>query len=101
MTIELFSIIAGAVLSWILDNFPKVRDWFGGKTSKEKVWIVRGFLVLLAAAIVGLQCWEVTAGLVPNLKNITCDEDGLTAFIIVLFYALIGNQSWFLLNTKR
>jgi hypothetical protein len=95
---ELLGLIAGALLSWVVDNVPYVKTWFGKLDTLTKRWAMRGMLVLTSLSLIGLTCWPVTASILGKYILLSCSEAGLVNLVEVAFFALVGNQTWFSLS---
>jgi hypothetical protein len=86
MSPEELALLLGAVLSLVFAYFPWVKDWFDGLDSVWKPLLNAGLLLVLALALVGLNC----LGLAGYFE---CSQAGLLDAVIVWLLALVGNQA--------
>lgn len=94
MTSEQLAALAGVILSLLFSYAPGLSDWFGKLAPTKKRLIMAGLILLVGAGAFGLSC----AGLVTD---IVCSTAGAWGMATMIFAALIGNQSAFLISPKK
>jgi len=85
MTPEELALLLGAILSLVFAYFPWVKDWFDGLDSAYKPLLNAGLLLVLALALVGLNCLNLA-------DYFECSYAGVFDAVIVWILALLGNQ---------
>ena len=93
MTAAALSALAGLVLSLGFSYLPGLREWFKVQTAEWKRLIVASFLLGTAGIVFGLGCADIGTW-------VTCDQGGLIELGTVLFYALVANQTTFLISPQ-
>lgn len=88
---EVLVAILAVVASLVFNYFPRVRVWFAGLASEAKSLIMLGVLLVISAAILGLQCGGVLQ------TGISCDKNGLIQLIWYYILAVISNQASYLI----
>lgn len=94
MDAKMLSAIAGVVLSLAFFYIPGLNTWYNKQTSQVKSLIMLGVLVVVAAAVFGLACWDIFE--IP----VTCDKDGALGLVEALIYAIVTNQGTYTIFRK-
>jgi hypothetical protein len=85
MSPEELALLLGAILSLVFAYFPWIKDWFDDLDSVWKPLLNAGLLLVLALALVGLNCIDLA-------NYFECSYAGLVDALIVWVLALIGNK---------
>lgn len=93
MTLELLSMLVGAVTSLAFSYFPGIRGWFEKLLPNQKRLVNIGVAVVCAGAVFGLSCANV-------VNYLTCDLDGGLIALKVLLNFVIANQAAYALTPK-
>lgn len=96
MDAELLSGIAGVVLSLAFSYIPGVKTWYDSLTGDMKRGVMALALLVVAGAIFGLACAEVS-----GLILVTCDQAGALEIVKAFIYALMANQATYLLTPRK
>lgn len=91
-------ITAGILLSALFSWVPRLNVWFNALTDNNKRLVM--FLSLAAAvgAIFGAGCANFV---IPGVTlSVTCDQSGFKELAQLLAYAVVSNQTAFLLLPK-
>lgn len=97
MSAEMLSAVAGAVLSLLFSYVPGLNVWYASLESIYKRLIMAAMLLLVAASVFGLSCtsWAAEWGI-----EVTCDQPGLQVAMQAFLFALIANQSMYLISEE-
>lgn len=87
ITPELFSSVLAFAFSLAFAYLPGLKTWYGDLSSEWKASVMGLVLIGIAAATMGLGCYQLIA------ISITCDKDGLVTLVTVLLAALAINQT--------
>lgn len=94
MTPDLLSALAGILLSLGLSYLPGVRERYEALTPDlKRAWAALG-IVGIGAGVAALSCAQLADWII-------CDRPGLMGLASNIVWALIANQSVFLLSPKR
>jgi multisubunit Na+/H+ antiporter MnhG subunit len=93
ITAESLALVTGAILSLCFSYIPGLKDWFEPLENKYKQAIMGALLIVVAFAIYGLSCAAV-------FSYFTCDKAGFMQVVEILVFALIANQSIYLITKK-
>lgn len=86
--VELAGAIIGAVLSFMLERLPRVRQWFAALAGEQRAAVVVALSLAVSLALAGGVCY---GGL--GIVAIGCDAGSvLEQVFYVLFYTLTGTQ---------
>ena len=93
MSAELLSSVAGIVLSLMFSYIPGIKSWFENLENMYKQSIMGILLFLVAVAVYGLSCLGVGSW-------VACTKEGGLGLLNIFIYALIANQSAYLITKK-
>jgi hypothetical protein len=86
--------LAGAILSLLFEYVPGLSGWYEGQTGTTKRLVMLGAIVVVAAAVYGLSCFNT-----PWIY-VECSTAGLFDLLLAIVAAITANQGVYLL-TKR
>jgi hypothetical protein len=87
---ELYTYLAGIVMSFFFAYFPKVETWYSALDGKYKRLVLLGFCVVVAAAYFALSC----SSLAGKFGIVTpCTGDAAWDAVIILVKMFIGSQA--------
>lgn len=95
MTAALLSAIAGTVASLLFSYIPGLSTWYAALTETVKKLIMLVVLVVVAAAIFGMNCAGLFKAYIPT---VSCDQAGVEQFIVILAAAAVANQTAYKLS---
>ena len=94
MTPEVLIAIFGAILSLVFAYFPWIRQWFEALDPVYKPLLNAGLLLVLVYALYGLSCAGV-------LSYFACTGQGALDALVVWFYAIVANQTTYLVAVRQ
>jgi hypothetical protein len=100
MTLDLLSMLAGALLSLAFSYIPSLRNKFDTLLPEVKRLVMLGLLVVVAGGVYGLACAGWLASMWPG-ASVTCDQRGVLELVKVLILALIANQSTYMISPLK
>jgi hypothetical protein len=86
--------LAGALLSLLFEYVPGLSGWYDAKDEAVKRLIMLGAIVVVAAGIYGLSCFNTP------WVYVECTTAGLFALLGQVVMAIVGNQSIHRLTKK-
>jgi hypothetical protein len=97
MTAENLAAICGVVLSLIFSYMPGLSGKWENLLPEIKRLIMLGMLVVVAGVAFGLACsgWGADFWIV-----LTCDKAGFVGLVQALIYAVMANQTAYLITKK-
>jgi len=93
MSSELLAGIAGIVLSLLFSYFPGLSGWYDYLLPNAKRFVMLGALLLAALGVFGLAC-------LGKYNLVSCDVIGAWGLLEYFVFALIANQSVYLLSPE-
>lgn len=100
MTVDLFALIAGALLSLAFSYVPGLKDKFAQLPPETKRLIMAGLLFLTAMAVFGLACAKWLDSFWPGM-GVACTQSGVIDLVRIFALAAISNQSIFRLSKPK
>lgn len=97
MSIELLSLIAGALLSLAFSYVPGLKEKWQPLSEEHKRAYMALMLLVTAAALLGLSCAGWLEQLWPGL-GISCSQEGALALVRIFIMAMVSNQATFRLS---
>ncbi len=94
-------ILAGGIVSLAAAYIPKFSSWFEAQAPNGRRGWMAIFLLITSVGLVALSCYEATAVVLARYVVIVCTEGGILEVIEVFVFALIGNQSTFLISPSK
>ena len=94
MTVEQLTTFAGVILALFFAYVPKVKDWYDARTSQQKALVMLVALFVVAGGAFGLTCGGFIA------VGVVCTKQGLVELAQVFVFALIANQSTYLVAVR-
>ncbi len=91
---DFLAMVAGAVLSLSFAYIPGLQRQYAPLSGEWKRVIMAGLLLIVAAAIYGLGCVGIVAG-------VDCSQAGLSLLVQIFIKALMANQSTYSLAVFR
>ena len=101
MSAQLLYGLIGAAISILSDVVPGFKTWFAGLEPNKRRLVMVVFLLFASLGIIFLSCWSVSAHFIANYITLPCTEAGFLAVLEAFFFALLGNQSTFLIKPKK
>lgn len=96
-TPDLVALLAGMLLSLVFSYVPWVAAWYDGLSGDGKRVVMLAALVAVTLGALALTC----AGLAADFGlALTCDRPGVVQAVQAFVYALIANQSTYLITPK-
>ena len=96
---DFIAMIAGAIVSFVLENVPGVSTWFESLSKIVKQLVVSGIMLAIAIVLFGLQCFGYLAVLFPQF-GFTCDVAGALFVFQALVSAIGGAQVFHIVGNK-
>lgn len=98
VTPEVLSTVAGIILSLLFSYLPGLNTRFAALSSETKRLVMLALLFIVAAGAFGLAC----AGVLTEIfgATVTCDRTGLLGLIQAFIFAVIGNQSAYMISPQ-
>lgn len=93
VSVNLISALAGAVLSVAFSYVPGLSDWFGALDGIYKRLVMAGTLLSVSLALFTGVCAGIVVG-----DGLTCGRDGVLILLSVLWYALVANQTAYIVG---
>ncbi len=92
------AIAAGVLLSALFSWVPKLKEWFDAQTNNMQRLIMLVAIVSAALVIFGASCSDF---IVPGVTlTTTCDRDGIKGLVQMVIFAVVANQTAYLLLPK-
>jgi hypothetical protein len=90
MNEETLSLVAGAILSLLIEYFPGFRLWHERLSPEQKRWLMLGMITLVAVAIYFAYCHFSVS--VPDLE-VSCNASGIINLLRIVIMVAISNQT--------
>jgi O-phosphoseryl-tRNA(Cys) synthetase len=97
MSAESIAVVAGIVLSLVFSYVPKLKDWYDGLEGNKRRLLMLGLLTGVALGAFGLACADLVAQVGIG---VLCTKAGAFELLRSLVYAIIANQSTFMISPK-
>jgi hypothetical protein len=94
MTPETLSSFAGILLSLLFSYVPGFEPWYAKLDGTYKRLVMLAALVLVTGTVFALGCANLVEG-------IACTQKGVIQFLQMLVFALIANQSTYLISPEK
>ena len=92
MTVEIFSVFVGMVISFVFRFAPILKEKYYMLTDKVQQLVMAVVLVVVAIVVYALECLLNPPIDVPTIA-LVCGKDGIRQFIVILVSMIVGNQS--------
>lgn len=90
---SVLGVIAGALLSVLMEYTPKFAPWFAKQETTKKKLITLGLLVVAASGSLLISCYG-------PFEVVSCTEDGIWIVVTAFVFAITGSQSTHSLTKK-
>jgi len=90
MNEETLSLIAGSILSLLIEYFPGFKLWHERLLPEQKRLLMLGMIILVAVAIYFAYCHFSVS--IPNLE-VSCDSSGIVDLVRIIIWIAISNQT--------
>lgn len=100
ITPQLLTALAGVILSLCFEYIPKFHTWYNNLEDTVQRLIMLGSLVLVSAGLYGMACAGWLQMVSPGFQ-LACNEQGLWGLVSAFVFAMIANQSTYLLSPKK
>ena len=93
MTPETLAALAGLLISLAYSYIPGLSDWYSAQSGQYKRLLMLASLAVAALVVFGAACLGIDG-------TVTCDRSGGILLLRVLMFAVVANQSAFLISPK-
>ncbi len=97
MTPEFLVLTFGVVLSLAVSYIPGLNDAYGKLDANAKRLVMLGGIVVVAVAVVGLNCAGVSFDGTPVVE---CSQGGIIEVVQAVILAAVANQTAYALTPK-
>ena len=97
VTVDFLAGIAGAILSLAFTYIPGLNDKYGALSKQAKQAVMGVLLIVISLVLFGLAC----SGFAADFHlGVSCDRVGAVSMFNILLYALMANQSVYVLTRQ-
>jgi len=91
--------IAGVILSFFMEWFPKFNAWYATLPQSKQKWVTIGLMAVVSGILFGMGCLGWLEGIIPGL-GLQCTQQGAQEFIRIFFIVAFANQTTYLTMFK-